>query len=316
MVLSINSRALTLADRLAADAEGFGVAVQTLPNGTRLIDCGVEIAGGLEAGRLFAEICMGGLGQVAFGQVALDGWWLPALTVRSDHPALACMGAQYAGWSVSRENFFAMGSGPARALIRTEAQLYDELGYHDDAHAAVLCLEGRALPGVEVASYIAERAGVEPLALTLLIAPTASTVGGVQVAARVLETALHKLHALGFDPGQVLWGLGTCPLPPTARSDGRALGRTNDAILYAGQVQLTVRADDAVLEQLVPQVPSATSPDYGSPFDEIFKRYDHDFYKIDPLLFSPAAITVTNVASGRSFQAGSVNVDVLRRSFR
>jgi methenyltetrahydromethanopterin cyclohydrolase len=315
MTISLNMRALALADRMTGDPERYAAVVHRLPCGARLVDCGVEAPGGLEAGRLFAEICMGGLGTIMLGQQTVAGWWLPSLTVHTDHPALACLGAQYAGWAVSREPFFAMGSGPARALVRAERELFDELGYRDASRAAVLCLEGRALPDDAVARYVAERAGVEPGRLTMLIAPTASVVGGVQVAARVVETAVHKLHALGFDPRKVLGGLGSCPLPPVARSDSRAIGRTNDAILYAGQVALTVRADDSELERLVPQVPSETSRDYGAPFYEIFKRYGGDFYQVDPLLFSPAAISVTNLASGRTFQAGRVNVEVLRKSF-
>lgn len=315
MALSLNERALARAERLVADAEALRVAVQTLSNGTRVIDCGINVSGGLEAGRLFAEVCMGGLGVVAFTHVTLEDWWLPALSVYSDQPMLACMAAQYAGWSVSRDKYFAMGSGPARALIRAEEKLYDELDYSDQATSAALCLETGTIPSAEVADYIAERAGVTPDALTLLTAPTACTVGGVQVAARVVETGLHKLHELGFDLHKVLSGFGTCPLPPTAKSDIRAIGRTNDAILYGGQVYYAVRADDAELEELIPRVPSSTSSDYGEPFYDTFEGYKFDFYKVDPLLFSPAEISVTNVASGRSFHAGQVNVDILKKSF-
>ena len=315
MAISLNERAFALCEQLATDAEVLGAAVQILSNGSRVIDCGIEVSGGLEAGRLFAEIGMGGLGAVSFQSMMLEGWHGPALTVRSDRPMLACMAAQYAGWAVSQGEYFAMGSGPARALIRAEAALYQALGHQEQAGQAVLCLEGRTLPTPEVAGYIAERAGVGPEALTLLIAPTASTVGGVQVAARVLETGLHKLYELGFDLGQVLNGWGSCPLPPTAKSDLRAIGRTNDAILYGGRVYCTVRADDAELETLVPRIPASTSPDYGAPFYETFKRYNYDFYKIDPLLFSPAEVVVVNVVSGRTFQAGRLNVEVLKRSF-
>ncbi len=314
MNLSLNRRALRLADQLAADAEAYGVAVHTLANGTRLIDCGIAVPGGLEAGRLFTEICMGGLGRVSYATTVLDGWWLPAVQVATDHPVTACLAAQYAGWAVQRDGYFAMGSGPARSLIRAE-DLYQELEHQEQADVAVLCLETRTPPTPELADYIAERAGVAAAALTLLVAPTASTVGGVQVAARVVEVALHKLHALGFDLRQILTGFGTAPLPPIAKSDPRAIGRTNDAVLYAGQVHLTVRADDAALEALVPRVPAATSPDYGAPFYATLKRFEFDFYKIDSLLFSPAEITLTNVASGRTFRAGQVNAAVLRQSF-
>lgn len=315
MTLSLNERALALVERLIDDAGALGVTTHILAGGSLVIDCGIEAPGGLEAGRIFAEICMGGLGQVAFTHLNLDGWWLPAVTVRTDQPRLACMAAQYAGWQVNKDGYFAMGSGPARALIRAEEKLYHELGYSDPAHVAVLCLESRTMPPPEIAAYVAERAKVAPEHLTLLIAPTACVVGGVQVAARVVETGLHKLHEVGFDLHKVLSGLGTCPLPPVAKSDIRAIGRTNDAILYAGQVHYTVRADDAELEQVVSRVPSSTSKDYGAPFYDTFKGYNFDFYQVDPLLFSPAEIFMTNVVSGRTFHAGQVNVNVLKKSF-
>jgi methenyltetrahydromethanopterin cyclohydrolase len=258
---------------------------------------------------------MGGLGRLSFTHLTLDGWWLPAVTVYTDRPMLACMAAQYAGWQVNKEGYFAMGSGPARALIRAEEKLYDELGYTDPAGAAVLCLESHTMPPPEIVAYIAQRAGVPTESLTLLIAPTAGVVGGVQVSARVVETGLHKLHELGFDLHKILSGLGTCPLPPVAKSDIRAIGRTNDAILYGGQVHYTVRADDAELEDVVPRVPASTSRDYGLPFYDTFKGYNFDFYQVDPLLFSPAEVYMTNVVSGRTFHAGQVNVAVLQKSF-
>jgi methenyltetrahydromethanopterin cyclohydrolase len=311
MTLSLNERALALADRLAADADALQVEVTSLENGTRVIDCG---KGGFEAGRYFAEICMAGLGSVTYAPVVIEGRSLPALTVTTDRPAVACLAAQYAGWRLDRDGYFAMGSGPGRALIRSE-ELYDDLDWDEHASAAVLCLETRDIPPADVADFVAERAGVPASALTLLIAPTASVTGSVQIAARVVETALHKLHEVDFDVRRVLAGYGSCPLPPVAGDDMAALGRTNDAVLYGGQVHLNVDADDDVLRELVERLPASASKDYGEPFGKIFKAADYDFYAIDPLLFSPAVITVTNVGSGRSFEAGHVNLEVLERSF-
>jgi len=315
MTLSLNQRAHELADRLAADADALRVAVRTLPAGTRVIDCGSAVPGGLEAGRRFAEITMAGLGSVAFGPVALDGRWFPGLTVVTDHPALACLGAQYAGWQIKRDDYFAMASGPGRALIRAE-DLYDDLDVDERASAAVLALETRDEPPDDLAQSVAERAGVKPADLTLLFAPTASLAGGVQVAARVVETALHKLHEIDFDVRRVVSGFGTCPLPPVAKGDPEAIGRTNDAVLYAGQVELTVDAADDELEALVGRVPSSSSRDHGEPFGTVLEQAGWDFYKIDPLLFSPAEVRLTSVRSGRSFHAGGVDVEVLERSFR
>jgi methenyltetrahydromethanopterin cyclohydrolase len=315
MTLSLNDRAVGLADRLAADAEASRVAVTTLSNGTRLIDCGAEAAGGFEAGRCFAEICMAGLGTVAYAPLVLEGRWLPALTVTTDRPAIACLAAQYAGWRLDRDGYFAMASGPGRALIRAE-ELYDELDWNEQANAAVLCLETREPPPAEVADFVAERAGVPASSLTLLMAPTASVAGGVQIAARVVETALHKLHEVGFDVRRVVAGFGSCPLPPVAGDDMEAIGRTNDAVLYGGQAHLTVEADDDVaLRELVERLPASASSDYGEPFASVLKGANFDFYAIDPLLFSPAQVRITSVASGRSFEAGRVNLEVLERSF-
>jgi methenyltetrahydromethanopterin cyclohydrolase len=315
MTFSLNDRAVGLADRLAADAEAARVAVTTLSNGTRLIDCGAQAAGGFEAGRRFAEICMAGLGTIAYAPLVLEGRWLPALTVTTDRPATACLAAQYAGWRLDRNKYFAMASGPGRALIRAE-ELYDDLDWEEQANAAVLCLETREPPPAEVADFVAERAGVPASALTLLMAPTASVAGGVQIAARVVETALHKLHEVGFDVRRVLAGYGSCPLPPVAGDDVEAIGRTNDAVLYGGQVHLTVDADDdGALRELVERLPASASSDYGEPFGSVLKGANFDFYAIDPLLFSPAQIRLTSVGSGRSFEAGGVNLEVLERSF-
>ena len=314
MTLSLNDRAVALADRLAADAEAARVAVTTLSNGTRLIDCGAQAAGGFEAGRRFAEICMAGLGTVAYAPLVVEGRWLPALTVTTDRPAIACLAAQYAGWRVDRAGYFAMGSGPGRALIRAE-DLYDDLDWDERAGAALLCLETRDPPPAEVADFVAERAGVPASALTLLMAPTASVAGGVQIAARVVETALHKLHELGFDVRRVVAGYGSCPLPPVAGGDVEAIGRTNDAVLYGGQAHLTVEADDDALSEVVERMPASASSDYGEPFGKVLEDARFDFYAIDPLLFSPAQIRLTSVASGRSFEAGRVNLEVLERSF-
>ena len=85
-------------------------------------------------------------------------------------------------------------------------------------------------------------------------------------------------------------------------------------MLYAGQARYTIRAGDEELAQLADRLPASTSPDYGTPFYDIFKRYDHDFYKIDPMLFSPAEVWLTSATSGKTFHAGEVNADVLRES--
>ncbi len=312
--LNLNQRAAALCQALIADADELGIGVLANSYGTRLIDCGIATTGGLRAGARLAEICLAGLGSVEFLPSAVEFNTGPAVMVMTDHPVAACMASQYAGWQIAVEKFFAMGSGPMRAAAAKEA-LFDKIGCTEKAAVAVGILESRKLPPDNVCQQLSAACGVAPQNLTLLVAPTASLAGSVQVVARSVETALHKLFGLGFDLQRVVSGWGTAPLPPASPDDLTAIGRTNDAILYGGEVTLWVRGDDASLEAIGPRIPSGASHDYGQPFSVIFEKYHRDFYKIDPHLFSPAVITLANLDTGRTFRFGHTLPRVIHESF-
>lgn len=310
----LNEKALRLADHMAATAAALRIAVTNTPSGTRILDCGVAAEGGLQAGLAMARVCLAGQAEVALAPGSWDDLPVPLVQVHSDHPVLACMASQYAGWQVSVGKFFAMGSGPMRAAYGKE-ELFDHIPGREQASAAIGVLETHKLPGDDVTAYLAERLNLPPNKLTLLAAPASSQAGNVQVVARSLETALHKLYELKFDLGQIVSGYGTAPLPPVAADFLGAIGRTNDAILYGGQVVIWVRAADEQLAEIGPKVPSSASPDHGAPFADIFERYQRDFYRIDPLLFSPARIVFQNLKSGRCHIFGRIECEILRRSF-
>ena len=310
----MNEAASEIADTMADQADILRVNSFRLPGGARIIDAGVNTPGGIEAGIALAEICMGGLGNVSCTPVQIGSQSYAGLTVWTDHPAVSCMASQYAGWAISVGKYFAMGSGPLRAHARVERELFEKLSYEEEAEEGVLVLETRSLPTDEVVAYIADKARLQPLQLTFVVAPTASLTGGVQISARIIETGLHKIETLGFDVRRVIAATGTAPLPPVAKNDLRAIGRTNDCILYGGQARYTVQAADAELEKLAEQVPASASRDYGTPFYEIFQRYGGDFYKIDPLLFSPAEVWLTSSETGRTFHAGRLNPEILEAS--
>ena len=312
--LRMNERAWLMVDDAVAHANELRVEAHTLANGARILDAGVNVAGGFGAGRLLAELCMGGVGHLAYVPLTIGPETWSGVQVWTDHPAQVCMASQYAGWAINPEGFFAMGSGPLRAKARVEKELFGKLGYAEDATRGVLVLEGRTLPTDEVAAWVARKAGVTPEAITFAIAPTASVAGGVQIVARMIETGLHKMETLGFDVTRVISAIGTAPIPPVAKNDMRAIGRTNDCVLYGGQARYTVRADDEKLAHLAERLPSSSSADYGTPFYEIFRRYDNDFYKIDPMLFSPAEVWLTSAITGRTFHAGRLNPEVLGAS--
>ncbi len=300
------------------NANALGIETTKLPSGALLIDCGIDAAGGLEAGRQLAKCCLADLGSVEIvpgstevgGQLAAS----PAVQVYTDQPVAACMASQYAGWEVKQGDFFAMGSGPMRAAANKE-ELFEDIGFIESPAEVVGVLESRQLPGEEVAKYLADACGVAPRDVILLIAPTASQAGNVQVVARSVETTLHKLHELQFDLDRIVSGYGVAPLPPIAKDDLEGIGRTNDAILYGGEVTLWVQGDDESLEEFGPKVPSNSSADHGRPFGEIFANYEYDFYKIDKNLFSPAVVTFMNIETGKTQRYGITMPDVVKASF-
>ncbi len=312
--LTLNERAQRLADHMAATAAALRIAVQQTANGARILDCGSNVPGGLQAGLSLARVCLANLADVALLPGDTAGLPVPIVQVTSDHPVTACMASQYAGWQISVGKFFAMGSGPMRAAYGQE-ELFECIPGREKAPVAVGVLETRKLPDEAVVDYLGSALQLPPAKITLLTAPAASLAGTLQVVARALETALHKLHELKFDLGQVVSGLGSAPLPPVANNELEAIGRTNDAILYGGRVVLWVQADDDQLADIGPRVPACASADYGAPFAAIFERYDQDFYKIDPMLFSPAEILFHNLKTGRSFPFGRTRAEVLYRSF-
>lgn len=309
--MNLNARAAVLCRSLANDAERLRINIHRLACGATVVDCGVQAPGGLEAGLLLARVCLADLARVEF----LPGRGSDSpIIVYTDQPLLACMASQYAGWEVKGDKFFAMGSGPMRAAAAREP-LFEDLGYRERADKCVGVLESGTLPSDDVCCDVATKCSVEPEGLTLLVAPTRSLAGTLQVVARSVETALHKLHTLKFDLHRVQSAWGSAPLPPPAKDDLAAIGRTNDAILYGGAATLCVRGDDESLEAIGPRLPSSSSKDYGRPFAEVLAAADCDFYRIDPLLFSPAMVTLVNLDTGNTFLFGQIDRPVLAKSF-
>lgn len=312
--MNLNARALVLVESFRSRLAERRAAEHAVAGGGRVLDCGVNVPGGLGAGLDLARICLADLAEVALVPGEVGGRACPVVQVVTDHPVLACLGSQYAGWQLAEDKFSAMGSGPMRAAYGHEA-IFARIGHEEDSARVVGVLEGRELPPPEVVAHVAESCRVRPEDVTLLIAPTASLAGTVQVVARSVETALHKLAELEFDLARIVAAHGAAPLPPVARDDSAAIGRTNDAILYGARVVLAVTGDDASLEAIGPKVPSSGSCDYGEPFASIFARYGHDFYAVDPNLFSPAEVVFQNVRTGRTHAFGAVAPGVLMRSF-
>ena len=315
-VLSVNQLAWKLAEKLLNNQAFYGVHASKTSAGATVIDAGVNVPGGFQAGKIFTEICMGGAGKAQLGFKAYGDLSLPSITVSSDHPVVAALGSQFAGWRIKEpDDSIAIGSGPARALALKPKKVYQAIGYKDDSDKAVLTLESNSLPSDALIEKVTGACNIAAENLIAIVAPTASVAGLTQVTGRVVEVGIHKLRTLGLNPKLIRYAMGYAPIPPRCGEFEVAMARTNDAILYGGTVYLVVEHDDEdALQKTVEQAPSNTSKDYGKPFLQIFQEADRDFYKIDHNLFAPAVLMLNNAKTGRVFKAGEINSKVLADS--
>ncbi len=241
-IRNLNQRAAHLTAFAKSRADVLGLRIHRVDE-TTILDFGVSCEGGLEAGLLLAKICLASMAQVDLATASSFLPSVPQIFVRTDHPIPACLMSQYAGWKISAGKYFAMGSGPMRAVARTE-ELMKEFPESEDGRVAVGVLESGALPDDDALAVIRKDLP-RSCRLTLAVAPTASQAGTIQVVARSIETALHKLHELKFPLQAVASATGVAPLPPVAKNDLHGIGRTNDSILYGATVNLWVRCEDS-----------------------------------------------------------------------
>lgn len=315
MPVSVNERAMRLIEWGIEHSEELGILKEKHQAGATVLDLGIRARGGFLAGKFMTEVCLGNLGKASITHMAYDDIVLPSVYVETDFPAIATLGAQFAGWQIKTHNYFAMGSGPARALALKPKELYQKIGYKDTFDNAAIALEASKYPTKEALEYIAGECEVPLANLYVLIAPTSSMTGSVQISGRIVEAGIHRLTEIGFDPKKILYGCGYAPIAPIHPDTGQAMGRTNDAISYGGAVFYSVDfEDDAKLKELVHRAPSSTSKDYGRPFFETFKAADFDFYKIDPSIFAPAVFAVNNVRTGVTHTSGRINAQLLKQT--
>jgi methenyltetrahydromethanopterin cyclohydrolase len=288
------------------------------------VDAGIKAKGGYLAGELITEICLAGYGTANVTPVQYGDTILPSVFVKTDHPALSLLGSQFAGWQIKGENYSAIASGPARVLANKPKDLYQKLCYSEESDIAVIVLETESKPPEAVIQQTAEKCKIQPKNLYAVMFSTTSIAGATQVSGRIVETGLHKLERLELDPLLVRHAWGYTPIVPAHPNSGEAMGRTNDAILYGGVTNYTVDFEDELkLEAIVKQAPSSASKmiqearklaQQSPRFMDIFKEAGFDFYKIDTNIFAPAVVSINNIRTGKTFTAGSLDVDVMKGS--
>ena len=312
--ISVNEIANPLVNFLIKEKDRLSIDVVCGPKDCTIIDAGINVDGSVEAGLIISKICLGGLGSVKINPNHQTNLSAYNVNVYASKPVISCLGSQYAGWSLSSKDFFSLGSGPVRSIAQKE-EIFRDIEYKDSSKKTSVVLEVDKFPPEEIVEKIANDCSLDCKDITFILTPTTSICGNIQVVARVLEVAIHKIHEINFPLNQIVHGLGFAPLPPIAKDFVSGMGRTNDSIIYGGVVQLMMRGSDDELSELSKKLPSNSSNDYGRPFKEIFQSYDMDFYKIDGSLFSPAVVIINSLDSGKTFKGGSINEELIKKSF-
>ncbi len=314
MNYSINKQTNILLNNLIRQADKLGLALENGPLGCKIVDAGINTPGSIEAGIKISEICLGGLGEVnIYPSFDLNSSF-KNISVHASNPVLACLGSQYAGWSLNYKSFFALGSGPARSIAQKE-EIFSKIKYKDNDSSTCLILEVDKIPPEEIVKKVSIDCKVPSKDITFILTPTTSICGTIQIVSRVLEVSIHKIHELNFPLNKILYGYASAPIPPIASDFISGMGRTNDAIIYGGKVSLGIEDEEDKIIELSRNLPSFNSKDYGKPFKKIFLDYEKDFYRIDGSLFSPACVLINSKNSGKSYISGKINIDLIESSF-
>ncbi len=319
MTISMNVAAKKIADKMFEDASSYKLISTTLSNGTRLIDCGVNAKGSIKGGELFTKVCLGGISDVGIsipGDLS-DIMAMPAVKVKTDFPALSTLGSQKAGWKIDVDGYYAIASGPAQAHKFINNPIYDMTGYVEESDVAVITLESDKLPDEKVADYIAEECNVKAENLTILVAPTSSLVGSIQISGRALECGVYKMfEVMEFDVTKITYAAAITPITPVDPDSVKAMGKTNDAIIFGGRAYYYIEPDEGEsLEELAANLPSSASDNYGKSFLELFEEANHDFYNMPKEVFAPAQVIVNDMVTGQMYHTGFIDLERLKKSF-
>ncbi len=300
--LNLNEKSFKILEKLKGIEGVKAIEFNTEAGKITIIDLGVNSK--LEdkipetVGISVAESSMGGLGRVSIknNRIFVD---------MEKEPAVAALSCQLAGWGMEINGKKALGSGPARIPAKKPSGLIDRIGYHEISEKSALILETEILPDEKTCKRILEETNSDELIIAAF--RDKSMAGLINVIARVVEVGLYRLDRVGYNVNKVISARGNAPIP---RITEDIMFTSNDAIIYGGIVEIKVNDWD---ENLTEKAVSLSSRVYGKTFKSLFQEARGDFYRIDPEIFAPAELTVTDVAGNREYHTGRVNDEILRK---
>lgn len=316
-MISINKNAMPKVRYLIEHAVELGCKHYRMDSGAHVVDMGVFEKGSFEAGRLFTEINMADLGTCQYTHYMLPGdVSVLAVEIFTAEPILACLCSQIAFYPFTSGAFAAIGSGPGRAKAVVESDhCFQHTSYRDDSDEVVFGIQSEQLPDESMVEQIARDCRVTPENIYLLAHKTTSIVASVQVSARILEQTINKMIKKGFDLSTLQFAHGFCVVAPVDLDPISAMGKINDCLLYGGRSEFWVKWEDRKIAEIVPQLVTESSKDFGSLFKDLFIKADRDFYKMDLDIHSPAAVQVVNMNTGNMVKAGGLRDDLILKSF-
>lgn len=314
MEFSVNQRAFAIIERdILPHQEQLQVRAHRLKNGAMVLDMGVHEKAGWQAGKLFTETCLGGLGRLDYTTMRLGGHLFPVATVTVDRPSIAELASHDAIFVLEFKGVRTTFSGPFRAIGGMDAYAR-AVPYRDPWGKKAVChLQTTQLPDEEMTDALADAIeAVRPEDLYLLVARTGTLAGAVQVSARNVEQTFPTLLDRGFDVNCVLQASGSAPILHMADDEYVAYGRVNDCLIYGQETNLWVDCTDGEIERILPDLTFDKNRDiYGTSFEELFARSDHNWAHVPRDWDAPCKINFFNLRTGHAFSAGRINPETL-----
>jgi methenyltetrahydromethanopterin cyclohydrolase len=305
-------RTAELVAELIEDAPALGVGVTNAAGGVTVLDCGVSAPGSWEAGRRIAVLAHGGMLDARIGLTELCGVILPEFLADSWSPADSAYGLQVS-LPLSEVDPAIRISGPVRERLVPAGHRPQWTGTGTNPWGVVV-VEAARLPGSEVVAAVADRAGLPPSALTLVVVPSASPAGAAQVAGRLNESVLFTwCESLGLAADRVLGIVGSVPIAPVA--PGKEMPVTEDDMIhYAGRATVLVDAPPSCdLDWITEQLTFGSTTARGRLFSALLAEAGGVFEAIPGIadLNKIARVTLVDRWTGRVVTAGTADERIL-----
>jgi methenyltetrahydromethanopterin cyclohydrolase len=295
------------------DAHVLGIELTRGRRGETIVDCGLNVQGSWEAGRLITEISQGGMAAARIGYTQIGTVLFPELCVESWQPELSAYGFQVSV-PLSEIDAAIRVSGPILARFEDTRLSAGAASRDQDSSWGTAVVETPQW-NHEIVEALAHRSGLPVGALTLFVAPTASIVGSTQLAGRINECVMFTLvDSLGIPATAVRHVLGAAPVAP-AGSGGQAAVGADDLLHYAGRAVVTIDPDGIdSLAALAHQLTFASTPLYGRRFAELLEQAGGVFEAIPGLvdLNKIAQVTLIDTLNGTTISAGARDEEKLR----